>query len=107
MTKVSRCALALCLSLMVSRANAAAPYQHVLLLSLDGLHDADLTDPATNIYLPSVLDLANHASSIPQNVRLVRLMPTSAENLACNVYPAGGITSPLIRISPSFQRRPV
>jgi hypothetical protein len=48
------------MTLASSRALFAAPYQHVLLLSLDGLHDADLTDPATNIYLPSVLDLANH-----------------------------------------------
>jgi hypothetical protein len=60
MTKVSRCALALCLALAVTRARAAAPYQHVLLLSLDGLHDADLTDPATSAYLPSVLGIANH-----------------------------------------------
>src|SRR3954465_12875392 len=62
MTKVSRCALALCLALVTSRASAGtpAPYQHVLLLSLDGLHDADLTDFATAEYLPNVLDIANH-----------------------------------------------
>ena len=60
MTKLSRCAIALCLSFAISRAHAAAPYQHVLLLSIDGLHDADITDPATNVYLPTVLDIANH-----------------------------------------------
>jgi predicted AlkP superfamily pyrophosphatase or phosphodiesterase len=62
MTKVSRRAWALGLALLapLARAGAAAPYQHVLLLSLDGLHDADLTDPATSPYLPSVLDIANH-----------------------------------------------
>src|SRR4051794_4189371 len=37
-----------------------APYQHVLVLSIDGLHAADLTDPASAQYLPDVLDLANH-----------------------------------------------
>src|SRR4051794_32519705 len=65
MTKVSRGALALCFALVAPRARAGgaappAPYQHVLLLSLDGLHDADLTDPATAEYLPNVLDIANH-----------------------------------------------
>ena len=60
MRKVSRCTVAICLALAALRAGAAAPYQHVLLLSLDGLHDADLTDPATNAYLPNVLDIANH-----------------------------------------------
>jgi len=43
-----------------ARAADPAPYQHVLLLSIDGLHDADLTDPATGAYLPSLLDIANH-----------------------------------------------
>jgi hypothetical protein len=62
MTKFSRCALALCFALAALRARAGgvAPYQHVLLLSLDGLHDADLTDPATAEFLPNVLDIANH-----------------------------------------------
>src|SRR5689334_18176476 len=37
-----------------------APYQHVLLLSIDGLHGADITDPAVQPYIPDILDLANH-----------------------------------------------
>src|SRR5216117_2072112 len=32
----------------------AGQYQHVLILSIDGLHDADLTDPATAAYLPNI-----------------------------------------------------
>jgi len=61
MTKVSLCALALGLFLLAPHARAdAPPYQHVLLLSLDGLHDADLTDPATSDYLSNILDIANH-----------------------------------------------
>jgi hypothetical protein len=60
MIKVFRCGFALCLTLLIPRARADAPYQHVLLLSLDGLHDADLTDPATAEFLPNVLDIANH-----------------------------------------------
>ena len=61
MTKVSLCALALGLFLLAPHARAdAPPYQHVLLLSLDGLHDADLTDPATSDYLSNILDITNH-----------------------------------------------
>src|SRR5947207_11773072 len=32
----------------------AGKYQHVLILSIDGLHEADLTDPATAAYLPNI-----------------------------------------------------
>src|SRR3954451_9412048 len=54
-----------CLSLLLvpcaaRAAGPAAPYQHVLVLSIDGLHAADLTDPATAAYLPDVLSLASH-----------------------------------------------
>jgi hypothetical protein len=31
-----------------------APYQHVLILSIDGLREADLADPATAAYLPNI-----------------------------------------------------
>src|SRR5437763_7762196 len=31
-----------------------APYQHVLILSIDGLRESDLTDPATAAYLPNI-----------------------------------------------------
>src|SRR3954451_17524788 len=37
-----------------------APSQHVLVLSIDGLHDVDLTDPATAQYLPTITDLMSH-----------------------------------------------
>src|SRR6266581_4002541 len=33
---------------------ADAPYQHVLILSIDGLREADLADPATAAYLPNI-----------------------------------------------------
>src|SRR5438876_6897737 len=33
---------------------ADAPYQHVLILSIDGLREADLSDPATAAYLPNI-----------------------------------------------------
>lgn len=36
----------------------AAPFQHVLVLSIDGLREADLTDPATNKFLPNIAALA-------------------------------------------------
>jgi hypothetical protein len=53
-------ALLLLLSLVVNSARADAPYQHVLLLSIDGLHGADITDPAVAPYIPDILDLTNH-----------------------------------------------
>jgi hypothetical protein len=36
---------------------ADAATDHVIILSIDGLHEADLTDPATNKYLPNILAL--------------------------------------------------
>src|SRR5438874_2320905 len=40
----------------IARGVCAGPgqYQHVLILSIDGLHEADLTDPATAAYLPNI-----------------------------------------------------
>jgi hypothetical protein len=35
----------------------ATPFQHVIVLSIDGLHQADLTDPATRQYLPNITAL--------------------------------------------------
>lgn len=51
--------LALFVLSLAGAARAGAPYQHVLLLSIDGLHGADLTDPAVAPYIPVVLDLTN------------------------------------------------
>ena len=42
-------------------ASAAAPYEHVLILSIDGLREADLSDPATAAYLPSITAFENSA----------------------------------------------
>lgn len=36
---------------------AQAAVDHVIILSIDGLHEADLTDPNTNQYLPNILAL--------------------------------------------------
>lgn len=48
------------LSCSAAFAAPPAPYQRVLVLSVDGLHDADLSDPLTAQFLPDVLDLAQH-----------------------------------------------
>ncbi|MBD2523712.1 alkaline phosphatase family protein [Nostoc sp. FACHB-133] len=40
-----------------SAATAASLYQHVLLLSVDGLHDADINDPLLQPYLPNINNL--------------------------------------------------
>src|SRR3954470_18559505 len=40
---------------------AAASYQHVLILSIDGLRQADLSDPATAAYLPNITAFRNSA----------------------------------------------
>ncbi|MEH2175995.1 alkaline phosphatase family protein [Nostoc sp.] len=40
-----------------SAATAASFYQHVLLLSVDGLHDADINDPLLQPYLPNINNL--------------------------------------------------
>ena len=42
------------LALTVSGARAA-PYDHVLILSIDGLRESDLTDPVTAAYLPNIV----------------------------------------------------
>jgi acid phosphatase len=36
---------------------APGPDQHVLILSVDGLHQADVTDPSLSDYMPNILDL--------------------------------------------------
>src|SRR5690349_2169777 len=36
---------------------SAAPYQHVLILSVDGLHQTDPGDPALKQFLPNILSL--------------------------------------------------
>src|SRR2546429_6065445 len=40
---------------------AAGPYQHVLILSIDGLRESDLSDPATAAYLPNIVAFENSA----------------------------------------------
>lgn len=47
----------------ISGSALAAPFQHVILLSIDGLHQADLTDPATRQYLPNISALASNGIS--------------------------------------------
>ena len=47
----------------ISGSALAAPFQHVILLSVDGLHEADLTDPATRQYLPNISALASNGIS--------------------------------------------
>ena len=44
-------------ALMLGSVAQAAPIQHVIILSVDGLHQADLTDLATAAYLPNILAL--------------------------------------------------
>ena len=39
----------------------AAPYDHVLILSIDGLRESDLADPATAAYLPNIKAFENSA----------------------------------------------
>ena len=41
----------------------ATTFSHVIILSVDGLHEADLTDPATQIYLPNITALAKSGIS--------------------------------------------
>ena len=43
-----------------SASAGTGPYQHVLLLSLDGLHNADINDPSVAPYIPDILDIAHH-----------------------------------------------
>ncbi|MEH2312861.1 MAG: alkaline phosphatase family protein [Nostoc sp.] len=57
-----------------SAATAASLYQHVLLLSVDGLHDADIADPLLQPYLSNIKNLqadgvtyTNAFSSIPSD----------------------------------------
>ena len=84
-------ALALLLSLAATTTRADAPYQHVLLLSIDGLHAADLTDPAVAPYLPDVLDLASHGITY-SNAYAVK--PTdNFPNMIAQVTGAGPKTS--------------
>ncbi|MDZ7964034.1 MAG: hypothetical protein RM368_03515 [Nostoc sp. DedSLP03] len=40
-----------------SAATAASLYQHILLLSVDGLHDADIDDPLLQPYLSNINNL--------------------------------------------------
>jgi hypothetical protein len=44
-------------------AHAGATATHVLILSIDGLHEADLTDPNTAAFLPNIEALASHGIS--------------------------------------------
>jgi len=38
---------------------STAPFQHVLILSVDGLHEADVADPALSQSLTNILNLQN------------------------------------------------
>jgi hypothetical protein len=50
-------------STLVTNGAHATVFDHVLVLSIDGLHQADLTDPATRQYLPNILALAGSGVS--------------------------------------------
>lgn len=50
-------------SALKSAAHHAAPYQHVLLVSVDGLHQADVTDPALQQTLANIESLAQNGVS--------------------------------------------
>ncbi|HEY7116499.1 MAG TPA: alkaline phosphatase family protein [Tepidisphaeraceae bacterium] len=89
--RVTCAAGVLALGFAAQSALANGPYQHVLLLSLDGLHAADLTDPATAQYLPDVLDLASHGVTY-SNAYAVK--PTdNFPNMIAQVTGAGPKTS--------------
>jgi len=46
---------------MARGAGAPGAFQHVLILSIDGLREADLTDPATAAYLPNIVGFEHSA----------------------------------------------
>lgn len=84
-------ALAVLLIASAGQTLADAPYQHVLLLSIDGLHGADITDPAVAPYIPDILDLANHGITY-SNAYAVK--PTdNFPNMIAQVTGAGPKTS--------------
>lgn len=58
------------LSLALAAPALAAPYQHVLVLSIDGLHQSDLTDPFVNQFLPNITSFASSSISY-SNARTV------------------------------------
>ncbi len=45
---------------LAGQAFAAATFQHVLIISIDGLHEADLHDPALTADMPNILALAHN-----------------------------------------------
>jgi hypothetical protein len=49
--------------LATAPAAEAASFQHVVIISIDGLHESDLTDPATAQYLPNMLSLLHSGVS--------------------------------------------
>jgi hypothetical protein len=50
-------------TLLVGVSARASQFDHVVILSVDGLHEADLTDPNTNVFLPNILGLASQGIS--------------------------------------------
>jgi len=83
--------LLLLLSIAANGVAADAPYQHVLLLSIDGLHGADISDPAVTPFIPDILDLANHGVTY-SNAYAVK--PTdNFPNMIAQVTGAGPKTS--------------
>src|SRR4051812_19891083 len=54
-------ALGLGLAMGGSGARAAGPYQHVLILSIDGLRESDLSDPATAAFMPNIVAFEHSA----------------------------------------------
>jgi hypothetical protein len=51
--------LSACSALGFAGMASAAPFDHVLVISIDGMHESDLFDPAVNQYLPNITNFAN------------------------------------------------
>jgi hypothetical protein len=74
-----------------SASGGNGPYQHVLLLSVDGLHNADINDPSVAPYIPDILDIAHHGITY-SNAYAVK--PTdNFPNMIAQVTGAGPKTS--------------
>jgi hypothetical protein len=106
----------------------AGPARHVIIISIDGLHEADLTDPATRDQIPNIMSLARagiwyqnascaHPSdSFPGTLAYL----TGAGPATTGVYyddtfcrslvaPAGGADSPLgtqVRLTATIDKQP-
>ena len=106
----------------------AAPARHVIIISIDGLHEADLTDPATRDQVPNIMGLA-HSGIWYQNASCTHPSDSFPGSLAyltgagpattgvyyddtfCRslVAPGGGADSPLgtqVRLTATIDKQP-